>query len=585
MKFELRKGSRSRILAGAILAISAVFVIRLFYLQIIQHDHYVALAQVEQVKRERVPAVRGEIYALSDGKPVKVVLNETVYTVFVDPAVIIETGQAKKIATAMQEVAGGNVRKNFEDLLEVKDSRYQIIAYRLTRVQADKIKEKKLKGIGFQQVSQRVYPEGPMAAQVLGFVNAEGVGNYGLEGYMNKELSGVDGRLETVTDVSDVPLTIGDRNVREPAQDGKNIVMTIDRNIQSKVEQALIAGIERSAATDASAVVMDPATGRILAMANAPGYNPAKYYEVTDAKLFNNNAVSAPYEPGSDIKAFTLATAIDMGVAKPSDTYYNSDYIKVDDRTITNAYKGVTGTITFQTALNWSLNTGFVTLAQRLGNGTQITRTARDTIYEYFHNRLGLGELTGIELANEQKGIVISPDNVDGNAVRYSNMAFGQGLDATMIQVASGFSAIVNGGDYYKPTVIDGYIDGEGIYKKASATQAQRKGVVKDTTSRTIKEMTHIARTSSFNNIDKPGYYIGGKTGTSQVVRDGVYADDETIGTYLGFGGGSIDTPEYVIMVSIHGERRILGGSTDAMPIFTDISNWMLDYLKIQPKG
>lgn len=585
MKPDLLQGSRSRILAGIVLAVAVIFAFRLFYLQIIQHGYYVNLAQVEQVKRERLPATRGEIYALNGTTPVKMVLNETVYTVFVDPVVIIESGEVTEMTKSLKEIAGGNLRSGFESQLTKEGSRYQIIATRLTRTQADKIKEKGFRGIGFQAVSQRVYPEGQLAAQVLGFVNAEGVGNYGLEGYLNNELSGVDGRLETVTDVSDVPLTIGDRNIREPAQDGKNVVMTIDRNIQSKVEQALAAGVKRSNATDASAVVMDPATGRVLAIANVPTYDPSKYYEVKDAALFNNNAISAPYEPGSDIKTYTMAVAIDKGVAKPNDTYNNTDYIKVDDRTISNATKGKTGHITFQTALSWSLNTGFVTLAQRLGNGTQITRAARDTIYEYFHDRFGLGELTGIELANEQKGIVISPDNVDGNAVRYSNMSFGQGLDATMIQVAAGFGAIVNGGNFYKPTVIGGYVDETGKYVPAATPQPTKSGVIKPDTSRAIKEMTHIARTSAFSSIDKPGYYVGGKTGTSQVVRNGVYADNETIATYLGYGGGDIENPEYVIMVSVHGENRILGGSADAMPIFTDISNWMLDYLKIQPKG
>jgi cell division protein FtsI/penicillin-binding protein 2 len=583
MKPELLQGSRSRILAGVVLAIATVFVFRLFYLQVIQHSHYVALAQVEQVKKERLPAKRGEIYALSGTSPVKMVLNETVYMVIADPTLVVESGKEKEVEKTLREVAGGNVRDNFGDLLVKKDSRYQIIATRVTRTQAEKIKDKKFSGIGFQAVSQRVYPEGQLASQVLGFVNAEGVGNYGLEGYMNDDLKGVDGRLETVKDVSDVPLTIGDRNIREPAKNGKNIVMSIDRNVQSKVEQAIADGIKRSKATDASVVVMDPRTGRVMAMANLPTYNPSQYYNVTNSALFNNGAVSAPYEPGSDVKTYTMATAIDKNVATASDTYNNTDFIKVDDRTIANATKGHTGIISFQTALTWSLNTGFVTLAQRLGDGKQITKTARDTMYEYFHDRLGLGQLTGIELANEQKGIIISPDEADGNAVRYSNMAFGQGLDATILQVTAGFSALVNGGNFYKPTVIDGYIDQDGSYKKNPAPQPIRTGVVKETTSQQIKEMTHATR-SSFKG-DKRGYYIGGKTGTSQVVKNGVYADDETIGTYLGYGGSDRDNPEYVIMVSTHGDHRILGGATDAMPIFTDISNWMLDYLKIQPKG
>jgi cell division protein FtsI/penicillin-binding protein 2 len=580
MKPHLLQGSRSRILAGIIFAIAAIFVIRLFYLQIIQHDHYVALAEQEQLQRDTLYATRGEIYALNGDKPARLVMNETVYTVYADPSIILDT---KEVADAMTEIAGGNVVSNFKERLENRQSRYQIIANRVTRTQAEKIREEGLQGIGFQAVSQRVYPEGRLASQLLGFVNTEGKGNYGIEGYLNQSLTGTNGRLQTVTDVRNVPLTIGDQNIREPAVDGENVVLTIDRNVQSKVEEVTEKYAQQFNAGNISVLVMNPQNGHVMGMANYPDYDPAKYYEVGDIALFNNHAISDPYEPGSDIKTFTMATAIDKNVAHANDTFVNTDYIQVGDRTISNAYKGVTGTISFQTALNWSLNTGFVTLGMRLGNGTQINAQARETIYDYFHNRLGLGEFTGIELANESKGILIPPTNVDGNAVRYSNMTFGQGLDATMIQVTAGFSAMVNGGNYFKPTIIAGeMVDGEYVPNESAAPL--RQGVVKETTSKEVRDMSVAARNFSFPGKDKAGYDIGGKTGTSQVIKNGVYADDETVGTYLGFGGGK-DSPEYVIMVSVSGDHQTFSGGQHAMPLFTEVSNWLLDYLTIQPKG
>lgn len=563
------------------MVIASIFIIRLFYLQVIQHSHYTALANAEQIKRERLPATRGEIYALSGDTPVKLVLNETVYTVFADPAIISDDD---KVISELNGIIGGNMVNNAAKLLENKKSRYAIIAHKVTRKQAEKIKEKDLAGIGFQAVSQRVYPEGNMAAQTLGFVNADGVGNYGIEGYLNDRLAGVDGRLETVTDVSDVPLTIGDRNISEPAVNGENVVLSMDRNIQSKVEEVAKTYGDRFKAGNVSVLVMNPNNGKVMALANYPSYNPAKYYEVTNPALFNNKAVSIPYEPGSDMKTYTMATAIDKNVARASDTFVNTDYIRVADRTITNAYKGITGRITYQTAMNWSLNTGFVTLGMRLGNGDEITDQARKTIYEYFHDRFRLGQITGIELANEAKGIVIPPTDADGNAVRYSNMTFGQGLDATMIQVSAGFSAIINGGHYYKPTIISGKMV-DGVYEEAPTPKPIESGVVQASTSKQIREMTRNARQFSFSGLDKAGYYVGGKTGTSQVIKNGQYADDETIATYLGYGGGSVDTPEYVIMVSVSGDHKTFGGAQHAMPIFTQVSNWLLDYLKIQPKG
>jgi len=580
MNLELQKGSRSRILAAVVLGIVAIFVIRLFYLQIIQHDHYVALATEEQQNRFVVPAKRGEIYAKSGSTPVQLVMNEKVYTVFADPVTISDKA---KVVDTMRKVAGGNVRTNFDTLLDKIDTRYQIIATKVTRVQADKIKAEGLNGIGFQEVSQRVYPEGALAGQILGFVNTTGEGSYGVEGYMNDDLKGKDGLLQVVTDVSNVPLTIGNKNIKIPAEDGKNVVLSVDRNIQSKVEAALAAGMQRTKAPLGSALVMDPRTGKILAMANLPTYSPGDYNKVEDVAQFNNNVISDPYEPGSSLKTYTLATGIDKGVVKASDTYNNTDSIKIGDNYIVgNATKGQTGIITFQRALTWSLNTGFVTIAQRLGDGNSVTLGSRQAMYEYFHDRLRLGQLTGVELANEASGTIFSPDDEQGNAVRYATMSFGQGLNTTMLQVAGGFSALINGGNYYKPTIVDGYMTNNGFEQNAAPAPIATN-VVSKSTSDQIKQATHDARASSFGHTDKPGYYIGGKTGTSQVGVAGGYSNTETIGSYLGYGGG--DEAEYVIMVRLSGKDRELQGARDALPIFTDISNWMLDYLKVHPKG
>ena len=580
MNLELQKGSRSRILAAVVLGIVAIFVIRLFYLQIIQHDHYVALATEEQQNRFVIPAKRGEIFAKSGDTPVQLVMNEKVYTVFADPVTISDK---VKVVDTMRKIAGGNVRTGFDSLLDKIDTRYQIIATKVTRVQADKIKAEGLRGIGFQEVSQRVYPEGALAGQILGFVNTTGEGSYGIEGYMNDDLKGKDGLLQVVTDVSNVPLTIGNKNVNIPAVDGKDVVLSVDRNIQSKVESALAAGMKKTGAPEGSAMVMDPRTGKVLAMANLPTYSPGEYNKVEDVAQFNNDVISDPYEPGSVLKTYTLATGIDKGVVKASDTYNNTDSIKIGDNYIVgNATKGQTGIITFQRALTWSLNTGFVTIAQRLGDGNLVTYGARQSMYEYFHDRLRLGQQSGVELSNEAAGTIFSPEDEQGNAVRYATMSFGQGLNTTMLQVASGFSALINGGTYYKPTIVDGYMTVNGFEQNAAPTPVATN-IVSKSTSDQIKTATHDARASSFGQFDKAGYYIGGKTGTSQVGVAGGYSDTETIGSYLGYGGG--DEPEYVIMVRLSGKDKQFQGSRDALPIFTDISNWMLDYLKVHPKG
>ncbi len=576
LKF-LNRG-RSKQIAIVILIIMVVFVLRLFYLQVIRHDYYVSLASQEQMRQWVLPAVRGEIYALNDGQPVKLVMNETVYTVWADPKVVEEP---EKIIDTLKRVAGGNLRRNIEALLAKTDTRYQILATNVTYKQAEMIKEEGLYGLGFERGERRVYPEGKLASQVLGFVNREQVGQYGVEAALNERLAGKDGLLKTVADVRDVPLTIGDSNVNIPAQDGEDIVLTIDRKAQALTEKALASGIKRTKAKYGSALVMNPQTGQVLAMANWPTYNPEQLGQVDDLALFNNNTISEPYEAGSVIKSFTVAMGIDTGTITPQSTYNNTDVITVDGERITNLTRGQTGQITMQHALDWSLNTGMVTIAERLGNGSYITNSARQTMYDYFYNKFRLGQVTGIHLAGERPGVIIKPGTVQGNAIRYATMTFGQGMDVTMLQTAAGFSAIITDGIYRSPTIEAGtMVNGRFV---ANDPPAQSRAV-KASTAKQTRQMLHHARQAFYASNDSKGFYIGGKTGTSETIVDGSYRNRQTIGTYLGFGGERGELPSYVVMVKLSGPGMTLEGGRHAAPIFTEISNGMLRLLKLQPK-
>jgi cell division protein FtsI/penicillin-binding protein 2 len=581
MKLELQKGSRSKLLAAFIISITAVFIVRLFYLQILQHNHYVQLAQAEQVKITDLPAQRGLIYGMSQGVPSPLVLNESVYTVFADPTT---TGDDSKIISTIESIAGGNAQPNLQALLDAKDTRYQVLATKVTQTQAEKIKAADLSGIGFQEVSQRVYPEGALAAQVLGFVDDSGDGKYGVEQQLNSELSGTDGVLKAVTDVNDVPLTIGKDNIDKPAVNGKNVVLSIDLNVQSEVETALADGLKKNKATNGSVIVINPQNGQVEAMANLPTYDPANFGQASDASDYNNPVVSAPYEPGSDMKTLTMAIGVDKGVVTPATTYNNTGSMTIDGVNVSNGEGlGHTGIITMQTAMDFSLNSGFITVAELLGDGQNITPAARNIMYDYFYNHFHLGQLTGIQVANEYPGTVIAPNDPSGqgNAVRYSNMAFGQGIDATMLQMSSAFSALADNGVYHTPTVVAGTVDGNGTFTSAAATQGQQ--AVSAATANTVLGMTQVARATLFSSSDTPGFNIGGKTGTSQTLINGNYNNNQTIGTYLGYGGDT--TPRYVIMVQVSGAGQTLEGGRDAEPIFAEISNWMLNYLQLQPKG
>jgi peptidoglycan glycosyltransferase len=574
VKILFAKHSRVRILSGILTVTVALIVVRLFQLQVIDHQKYRQLAYQEQVKKLTIPAHRGLIYALDHQTPAPLVMNETVYTMFVDPQVVKDD---KAVLAALVGLNQDLIIGNPAEKLTQKNTRYQVLARGLSRQQAEAIKAKKLTGIGFQAVSRRIYPEGALASQVLGFVNANG-GQYGVEGKLDKRLTGENGVLEAVTDISDVPLTVGEKYTNIPARNGDNLVLSIDRNIQSQVEKILKAGLEKVGADNGSALVMNPQTGQIMAMVNYPSYSVAEFNKVKDVALFNNATVDRPYEAGSVIKVFTVAMGINEGKITPQTVFYNQDTVKVGDRTIKNAYKGKIGNITMQDALQYSLNTGMVNIISRLGGGN-IDRSARNIIYNYFHDRFQLGQKTNVELP-ETAGVIIPPTEVEGNAVRYSNMSFGQGMDVTMVQVAAGFSAIINGGVYYQPTVLAGTVE-NGIFK-AQAPKVIDGQVVKNTTSTQVRQMLTEARRLYYKNVDRAGYEIGGKTGTSEKIVDGKYVENQTIATYLGYGG--TNRPEYVIMIRVDGKGKYLAGNTDAAPIFTDISNWLIDYLKLYPK-
>jgi cell division protein FtsI/penicillin-binding protein 2 len=581
MNSPLRFQGRSRTLAVGLVVVMGIFVLQLFNLQVLQHEHYAQKAREAQVAKFKIPASRGKIYMQENGQSLPLVLNEPVYTVFADPQ---EVKDQDKIASTMRRIAGGNVTSDFEKGLENKKSRYVVLAKQLSRKQAELIRKEKLHGVGLQESTRRVYPEGKMAAQLLGFVDADGLGQYGIEGALNGRLKGKDGRLEAVTDVRRIPLTIGRDDIREPAKNGDDLVLTIDRGIQAYVEKALKEGLKKVQATKGNVIVMDPRTGGVLAMANFPTYDPAKYNEVKDYSVFQNGIVSDPYEAGSVIKTLTVGAGLDMGKITPNTQYHNTGSVQVDDATIHNAIQSeALGNITIQDALHFSLNTGMVEVLKHLGDG-QLNAQARETLYRYFTKQYLFGKKTGIEQAGEAKGTIISPKDVQGNNVRYANMTFGQGMDVTMVQVAGAFSAAINGGTYYQPRLVDGVMK-DGALKK-QVPQVVKHHVLSPQASQTLREMVVKARQDGFmGDTDKKGYMIGGKTGTSQIIdpKTGEYTDDNSIGSYLGFGGDT--TPKYVIMVQVRDSKAYgYAGTVAAAPIFGDISNWLIDYMKLQPR-
>ena len=572
-------------LIRVLLALCFILIVaRMYDLQIVSHQKYVDLAMSQQTMQNTIFAKRGEIYMMDGDNTTPVVMNEKVYTISVDPFLLRSEGgqELKEDEAKIDQLVQGYAVNTWDKVFANEASRYAVIAKNVPYERAKQIKEAKITGVYAQGSTKRVYPEGDLAAQVLGFVNADGKGQYGIEGSLNKELTGVNGILKTVKDVNNIPLTIGKNNVRVPAQDGKNVVLSIDRNIQKKTEDAIKATIEKFHVTNASAVVMNPRNGQILAMAGTPTYNPAEYAKVTDARAFQTDVTMSAFNPASVCKTFALAAAVDSGVMTPETTYNNTDLVTIDGWPIQNAIKGHTGNNSMQEVLTYSLNTGSIQALRLLGGSeTEITYQGKEKLYDYYYNKFGLGKYTGIELA-EAKGTVIPPTDIDGTNARYANMTFGQSLDLTMIQVATAFSAVVNGGDYYTPTLVAGEIkNGEFVRDVLKERDHQ---AIESSTSETMRKMLHTARLV-FPNVKyyDEGVYVGGKTGTAQVVKNGKYTFDETIATYIGYGARSeTDYPEYVIMTKVWEDNRRLDGGMNAKPIFDEISQFMVNYLKMR---
>ena len=527
---------------------------------------------------------RGEIYMMDRGEPVPVVLNQSLYQITIDPTVTPKGNAEKVVKEYVSDyvVSGLDIDAEYEK----PNSRYALLAKNIPRELADEVKKAELIGIFVSRVNNRVYPEGELASGLLGFVNDKGEGQYGIEGALNSVLTGKEGELKATFSADRVALSIGDDNVLVPAEDGKNVVLTIDRGLERGVEELAAETINNTVADHASVLVMDSSTGEVLAMANLPNYDPDKFYEVTDASLYLNQVTDVPYEPASICKSFAFSAAINEGVMDAGTTYYNQGFEIVDGWRIQNAEQraSLLGPLTMKDALYWSLNTGSIYALKLLGgDSSAINQAGREKLYDYYYNKFKLGNRTGIELYDAE-GFIPDPNEGWGRDSVYANLTFGQNLGITMIQTAAAWSAVINGGVWRTPTVIKGTIE-NGEFTFGAHEGAKEEQILKPETSLMMREMLINNRSFKLRNgIDRPGYDVGGKSGTAQVIRDGRYDDtmSETVGSYIGFVAPAGEVPKYVIMVKMWGEGQYLDGGM-ASNLFDSVSNYLIDYLKIKP--
>lgn len=576
---------RVRALHIVLLVICGVFVVRLFYLQVIRHDHYQQAALRGQLKQYEVPPERGEIIAHNGEETAALVLNEKRYVLYADPELVKDPeGSAAQI----QKIIDGN-QSDYESLMKTEDSRYQILAKKLTREQSEKVLALKLKGIGTQEQVYRTYPQGSLAAQLLGFVNDEGVGQYGIEQALNNELKGEPGQLKAITDAQGVPLAANRDNVVIDPVPGKKLLLTVDLGLQQQVEDALKQRVEQTKANRGSAIVMETKTGKIKAMGTYPSYNPSEFFNVEDAQLFLNPVSGEAFEVGSIMKPLTAAAALDLGVVNSNTSYYDPASYEIDGATVRNIEEdGGPGTKTVADILQLSLNTGATWLLMQMGGG-EINQQARERWHDYMINHYLFASPTGVEQGDESAGWVPDPNDGFGLNIRFANTSFGQGQTQTMMQMAGAMSAMVNGGTYYRPTLVDGYVQ-EDRSVAYSSPAVLKSGVVSGGVSEQMQR--YMEHTIDKNKLTygvsslNGAYSFGGKTGTAQIASpDGGYYEDKYNGTFMGYVGG--DDPEYTIVVWVREPTNITGyaGAKAAAPVYFDIATVLTNNFAIKPKS
>ncbi|MCK5607251.1 penicillin-binding protein 2, partial [Candidatus Pacearchaeota archaeon] len=553
------------------------------------------------------------------------IINEKLSGVFVDPKRFMIYGDPTLIPetqlTETSQILGRILESSPQDLeqkLTRRKVRYVFLRNRIEPEISRKIRELKLKGVVLLPEHWRYYPEGDLAPHVVGFLNREEVGQYGIEGYFNTDLEGKKGTIYAEKDPLGRQITVGSSEIVN-AVDGDTIVLTIDRIIQKKVEEILAEAVEQYSADSGQVLIMNPFTGAIVAMANYPSFNPneytdvfalraleeeelvestvplfkmnekGKYVPVDEEDLFNeevpkyvyenkfgpsvfkNRIVSEYYEPGSVFKPIVMAMALDAKEVEPQTTFLDDGPLKIDEFEIKNADGKYRGETTMNEVLAFSMNTGMSFVSKKLG---------KKLMYEYLMN-FGFGEYTNIRLEGEAKGIVDYYKR--WSKAQMLTTSFGQGIVATPLQVLAAWSALANGGKLMQPFIIDSIIRKDEVIQ--TEPQIIKRVVSEETSSIITSMLINSVRNGVARPADIPGYLIAGKTGTSQVAgKSGKYLEGEgsTITSFAGYAPAL--EPRFIMIVKF--DRPRIGentwGSTTAAPTFRAISEFMMDYYNIQ---
>jgi cell division protein FtsI (penicillin-binding protein 3) len=502
----------------------------------------------QQIEDLKVPAPRGTIF---DRHGVELAVSEDAVTVFANPFLIDNPAAvAKRLAPLI-----GRREEDLLPKLSDRDAGFVYLRRKMDASQGQKIERLEIEGLGTMVEPKRTYPQGYLASQVIGSVGTDNYGLAGLEHARNAQLRGEDGERRWVKDALGEPVSMVEV---ERAEAGDDLRLTLDAAIQERTEAILNEVGQTYQPAGATAVVMDPRTGEVLALANWPRVDPNDVGEAPGYAR-QNRAIQASYEPGSTFKAITVSGALEEKLVEPETQLAVPPTLQVADRTIGEAHEGGGGTLTVADIVARSSNVGSVMIGLKLG-AERFDRWVR---------RFGFGRPTGIDLPGEQRGIVLRPKDYSGSSM--GNMPIGQGIAVTPIQMAAAYTAIANHGLLREPYVVAG--DRRPPRRVLSTQNADR-------VSRMLEGVLAAGGTAEEAQVD--GYRLAGKTGTAEKAENGGYSKTDFVASFIGYAPAR--NPRLLVAVMVDEPRGQIYGGVVAAPAFERIMEFALPYLKIPPQ-
>ncbi len=553
------------------LLMALIIVARLFVLQVIERKYYSALALNNHEIYKQLYPRRGSIL-LQDTrgktKEYPAAVNRQYYLLYAVPR-DIPPGQISSTTDFLAGIL--NYTPEERNILLAKLSKgadpYEPIAKKVSEDLKNQIQSVNLPGINTTGQEFRYYPEGNLAANILGFTgqneNGDLSGRYGIEGYWDKSLTGKSGFLAGERGALGSLIPLADRTLKQ-AEDGADLLLTIDRNLQYKACERLREGYEKYQAKSAALILMDPKTGAILSMCSLPDFDPNNYSSVKDVGVYNNTAIFTPYEPGSVFKPIIMSAALDLGLVNPFTTYTDPGERIINGRKIRNASNKKYGLVTMTNVLESSINTGMIWVEEKIGQSR----------FKEYVEKFGFGKKTGIGLDTEADGDISS---LSKPAEIYDAVgSFGQGFTATPLQLVAAYAALANGGAMAKPYIVDEVRHPNGQVEK---TEPQAEVVISPNADKLVTAMLISVVERGGSKIAKMNnYYVAAKTGTAQIAKGGGYAADETNHTFIGYFPAS--DPKLVLLVKYETPQANWAEST-AAPVFKDVATFALDYYGI----